>query len=110
MAIRALVFDVFGTLVDWRSGVAREAGRILGAALDAGAFADAWRARYQPSLEQVRTGRRPWADLDTLHAESLEDILAQFGIVGLGPDAKRELSAHKAPNGSVVGRGRAPRR
>lgn len=91
MTIRALVFDVFGTLVDWRSGVAREAGRILGPGFDAGAFADAWRARYQPSLEQVRTGHRPWADLDTLHAESLEEILAQFGITGLGLEAKRHL-------------------
>lgn len=91
MAIRALVFDVFGTLVDWRSGIAREAERILGPNLDGGAFADAWRARYQPSLEPIRAGRRPWADLDTLHAESLDEILAQFGIGGLDAGAKHDL-------------------
>ncbi|KQP58804.1 haloacid dehalogenase type II [Methylobacterium sp. Leaf108] len=88
MAIRALVFDVFGTLVDWRSGVAREAARLLGPGLDGGAFADAWRARYQPSLEPVRAGMRPFVDLDTIHAESLGDVLAQFGMADT-PDAVR---------------------
>lgn len=94
MTVRALVFDVFGTLVDWRSGVAREAGRLLGAhapGLDAGAFADAWRARYQPSMEPVRDGTRPFADLDTLQGESLPDVLAQFGVGGVPDDVQREL-------------------
>lgn len=94
MTIRALVFDVFGTLVDWRSGVAREAGRLLTPVmpgLDAGAFADAWRARYQPSMETVRSGARPFVDLDTLHAESLPDVLAQFGIAGLPEATRAEL-------------------
>ncbi|MHC2001522.1 haloacid dehalogenase type II [Methylobacterium sp. CM6241] len=92
--IRALVFDVFGTLVDWRSGVAREAARLLGAeapSLDAGAFADAWRRRYGPSMETVRSGGRPFVDLDTLHAESLPLVLAEFGIVGAPDATRREL-------------------
>jgi len=94
VTVRALVFDVFGTLVDWRSGVAREAARLLGAyapALDAGAFADAWRGRYNPSMETVRSGARPFVDLDTLQAESLPDVLAQFGIAGVPEDVRREL-------------------
>ena len=83
MAVRALVFDTFGTLVDWRSGVAREAVRLLADRapfLDGGAFADAWRARYQPSMETVRSGARAFVDLDVLQAESLEDVLAEFGV------------------------------
>ena len=91
MAIRALVFDVFGTLVDWRSGVAREAERLLApyaAALDGGAFADAWRARYGPSMEPVRSGARPYRDLDALQGETLPEVLAAFGIAGV-PDAVR---------------------
>ncbi|GJE47066.1 (S)-2-haloacid dehalogenase 4A [Methylobacterium tardum] len=94
MTVRALVFDVFGTLVDWRSGVAREAARLLAPVapnLDAGAFADAWRARYNPSMETVRSGARPFVDLDTLQAESLPDVLAQFGITGVSEAVQREL-------------------
>ncbi|WP_232629738.1 haloacid dehalogenase type II [Methylobacterium sp. Leaf118] len=89
MAIRALVFDTFGTLVDWRSGVAREAERLC-PGLDGGAFADAWRARYQPSMEPVRAGRRPFADLDVLQAESLADVLSEFGRV-VAPETRHEL-------------------
>ena len=94
MTVRALVFDVFGTLVDWRSGVAREAARLLtplAPGLYVGAFADAWRARYQPSMEPVRDGTRPFVDLDTLQAESLPDVLAQFGIGGVPDDVRAEL-------------------
>ena len=82
--VRALLFDVFGTVVDWRSGVAREATPFLrrrGAeSVDPLAFADAWRASYQPAMEQVRSGRRPFTRLDVLHRESLETILPEFGI------------------------------
>ncbi|MDP4023914.1 haloacid dehalogenase type II [Methylobacterium sp. NEAU 140] len=94
MTIRALVFDVFGTLVDWRSGVAREAARLVGPLapnLDAGAFADAWRDRYQPSMERVRSGERPFVDLDTLQAESLPGVLAGLGIEGVAADVRAEL-------------------
>lgn len=82
--VRALVFDVFGTVVDWREGVAREAAPFLarhGApGADPRAFADAWRARYQPAMEAVRAGRRPFARLDALHREELLAVLPGFGI------------------------------
>ena len=81
--VRALTFDVFGTVVDWRSGVAREAEALLsrkGHALDWPAFADRWRARYQPALEEVRSGRRPFAPLDELHRENLAALLEEEGI------------------------------
>jgi len=82
-AIKALTFDVFGTVVDWRSGVAREAKALLapkGHSLGWGAFADRWRALYQPAMERVRTGARPFTILDTLHRENLVVLLAELGI------------------------------
>jgi 2-haloacid dehalogenase len=94
MHVRALVFDVFGTLVDWRSGVMREASRLLAPyapGLDVGAFVDSWRGRYLPSMETVRSGHRPFVDLDTLHAESLTDVLADFGVAGVPPEVSTEL-------------------
>ncbi|MFH5925593.1 haloacid dehalogenase type II [Roseomonas xinghualingensis] len=82
--VRALVFDVFGTVVDWRSGVAREAAPFLArhgvGAADPAAFADAWRRRYQPAMEEVRSGRRAFTRLDVLHRENLEAVLPDFGI------------------------------
>jgi 2-haloacid dehalogenase len=81
---KALVFDVFGTCVDWRSSIAREGealGRRLGATgVDWLAFADAWRARYQPQMETVRNGQRPWTTLDVLHREALDTVLPAFGL------------------------------
>lgn len=88
----ALLFDVFGTVVDWRTGVAREAAAVFGAGLDAAAFADAWRARYQPAMEAVRSGRREWTVLDVLHRENLEQVLAQFGLQDPGPARLDELN------------------
>lgn len=82
--IRALVFDVFGTVVDWRGGVIRGAQPFLqrfgrpGA--DPGAFADAWRRRYGPSTDAVLSGERPFVRLDVLHRENLEAILPEFEI------------------------------
>ncbi|CAB3745891.1 haloacid dehalogenase type II [Paraburkholderia solisilvae] len=82
--VKAFVFDVFGTLVDWRGGVAREAAAFLQrhgrSAQEADAFADAWRALYQPAMEKVRRGERPFVKLDVLHRENLEQVLAVFGI------------------------------
>jgi 2-haloacid dehalogenase len=80
--VRALLFDVFGTVVDWRSGIVREAAPFLSRhRVDAHphAFADAWRRRYQPAMEEVRSGRRPFVRLDVLHRESLEATLTEFG-------------------------------
>jgi 2-haloacid dehalogenase len=79
MAVRALVFDVFGTLVDWRSGIAA-AFWATGVTGDPHELADAWRARYAPILAEVNAGVRPWANFDELHLETLEDLLAERGI------------------------------
>jgi 2-haloacid dehalogenase len=88
LGVRALLFDVFGTLVDWRTSIAREAEKILRPlmpSLDGTAFADAWRGQYQPGMEEVRTGRQPFAKLDVLHRRNLERILPRFGLSDL-PD------------------------
>ena len=85
-SIRALTFDVFGTVVDWRSGIIREAeaiGRSRGISRDWAKFADAWRALYNPSMDRVRRGELPWKPLDELHRSALEQILPEFGIEGL---------------------------
>ncbi|MGH7399884.1 MAG: haloacid dehalogenase type II [Candidatus Rokuibacteriota bacterium] len=87
-SIGALTFDVFGTVVDWRSSVIREGlafGKPRGLSVDWAKFADAWRGLYQPAMEEVRSGRRPWAKLDELHRESLVRLLADFGISGVSP-------------------------
>jgi len=82
--VRALLFDVFGTVVDWRTGMARETAQFLrrhgAGSVDPFAFADAWRAGYQPAMEEVRSGRRAFTRLDVLHQENLESILLKFGI------------------------------
>jgi 2-haloacid dehalogenase len=92
---RALFFDVFGTLVDWRSGIARESERILaplGHGCDWAAFADAWRAEYQPGMEEVRAGRIPFSRLDVLHRRNLERILPRFGLRDLPEETLRALT------------------
>ncbi|MGY1784044.1 haloacid dehalogenase type II [Geodermatophilus sp. SYSU D00698] len=91
MDVGALAFDVFGTVVDWRAGVAREAARLLGPDVDAHAFADAWRARYRPSMEEVRSGGRPFVPLDVLHRESLPEALAEAGAGPVPDDVAAEL-------------------
>ena len=93
--VKALFFDVFGTLADWRSGIAREAEIILapsGYALDWLAFADAWRDQYQPAMEEVRAGRIPFCKLDVLHRRNLDRILPRFGISDLNDDVARDLT------------------
>ncbi len=85
-------FDVFGTVVDWRSGVARAAGPFLerhGIAVDPFDFADQWRALYQPAMQAVREGQRPWVRLDVLQRENLEQLLSRQGAdVGALPEAE----------------------
>jgi 2-haloacid dehalogenase len=92
---KALFFDVFGTLVDWRKSVAREAEVILcpvGYRLDWLAFADAWRGEYQPGMEEVRSGRIPFCKLDVLHRRNLERLLPRFGLQKLPPDVLHQLT------------------
>lgn len=94
---KALIFDVFGTCVDWRTGVATEAARWfakLGLEIDSLAFADAWRAEYQPAMERVRKGNRGYVDLDDLHRENLDLILEKFGISDRFDDASRDQLNH----------------
>lgn len=93
--VKALFFDVFGTVVDWRSGVAREARTQLGArgvSLDWFEFADAWRAEYQPAMEEVRSGRIPFSRLDVIHRGMLERIRPRFGLQGLDDSLMAELN------------------
>jgi 2-haloacid dehalogenase len=83
--VKALIYDTFGTCVDWRSGVAREVEKVArakGVELDPIAFAVAWRDNYQPSMETVRSGQRPWTILDVLHRETLVTLLPRFGLAG----------------------------
>jgi 2-haloacid dehalogenase len=94
-SVKALFFDVFGTLVDWRRGVAREAESILkplGFHLDWRAFADAWRDQYQPGMEQVRSGAIPYAKLDVLHLQMLQRILPSFGLDQIAPSVQDQLT------------------
>jgi 2-haloacid dehalogenase len=95
LGVRALFFDVFGTLVDWRSSVAREAECVLkplGHRLDWAAFADAWRAEYQPGMEEVRSGRIPFSKLDVLHRRNLERFIPRFGLAKLSDGVLHELT------------------
>jgi 2-haloacid dehalogenase len=83
LPVRAVMFDVFGTVVDWRSGIAAAVAgfaRGHGLDLDPGAFADAWRGQYQPSMRRVRSGERPFVTLDVLHRENLDDALRERGL------------------------------
>jgi len=94
-AVKALFFDVFGTLVDWRTSIARETEEILkgrGYALDWSNFADAWRDKYQPAMEEVRSGHAAYCKLDVLHRQNLESILPDFKISGLREEELRELN------------------
>ncbi len=95
LSVRALFFDVFGTLVDWRSGVAREAEYILslqGITLDWLAFADAWRGEYQAGMEEVRAGRGAYADLDVIHRRNLDRILPRFDLAQLDEAIREDLT------------------
>ena len=93
--VRALVFDVFGTLVDWRGSIAREVQALLtprGVQTDWLAFADAWRAQYQPAMEEVRTGQIPFSKLDVLHRRNLEVVLKQFKVHDLDESTRAHLN------------------
>src|SRR3989475_4411234 len=89
MNVKALTFDVFGTVVDWRSSLIREGealGKKKGLSVDWPAFADAWRGLYQPNLTKVRNGEMPWTKLDDLHRMALDRLIIDFKIAGLSED------------------------
>jgi 2-haloacid dehalogenase len=102
--IKAILFDTFGTVVDWRSGVARDVtdfARRHRIDLDTAGFADAWRAKYEPSMERIRNENREFVPPDQLHLENLHATLAEFGLnavdfprtTELGPDQTKDLAA-----------------
>lgn len=94
-SVKALVFDVFGTVVDWRSGIMREVealGRAKGLDVDAARFADDWRAGYQPAMQRVRSGELPWTRIDDLHRMILDGLLQKHGVGGLDEAEKAELN------------------
>lgn len=95
MKVDVVAFDVFGTSVDWWTGITRRIAAVAadaGIAVDAAALAGAWRDRYLPSMARVREGERPWTPLDTLHRESLDDLLEAFGVADRFDEAaRREL-------------------
>jgi 2-haloacid dehalogenase len=95
LTVKALFFDVFGTLVDWRTSIAREAEALLkpkAVTLDYLAFADAWRGEYQGAMEEVRAGRIGFCKLDLLHRRNLERTLDRFGVSNLGEEEKRAFN------------------
>lgn len=93
--VKALVFDVFGTIVDWRGSLIADLsafGAAHGIAADWTALVDAWRGAYAPSMDRVRRGARPWAPLDVLHRETLDRLVRDFGIAGLDEAALRHIN------------------
>ncbi len=93
--VKALVFDVFGTVVHWRGSLIPDLGAFgaaRGLAADWPALVDAWRGAYVPSMDRVRRGERPFAMLDVLHRETLDRLIAEFGIAGLDEAARRDMT------------------
>jgi 2-haloacid dehalogenase len=93
--VKALVFDTFGTVVDWRSSLIVELsafGRQRGISADWALLVDEWRAAYYPSMDRVRKGEQPWTTLDALHRQSLERLVASFGVNNLSPKDLDELT------------------
>lgn len=88
-SVQALVFDVFGTVVDWRASIIRE-GQLLAARkgydVDWGEFADRWRSGYGPAMNKVRTGELPWTKIDDLHRMILDELVVEFGLTGMTED------------------------
>jgi 2-haloacid dehalogenase len=93
--VKALTFDVFGTVVDWRGSLIEE-GRRLGRRkkikIDWAAFADAWRGGYRPAMDRVRRGELPWTNIDGLHRSILDELLVRFAIAGLTEADKDQLN------------------
>jgi 2-haloacid dehalogenase len=93
--VHALLFDVFGTVVDWRASLIDDLSAFAvgrGLNVDWAGFADDWRALYQPAMEEVRTGRRAWTVLDVLHRESLDKLIAKYAIAGLSETDKDHIN------------------
>lgn len=95
MTIRALTFDVFGTVVDWRSAIIAELealGKARQVEADWTAFVDQWKAYYRPAMDQVNAGRRPWTNVDVIYREALDALLPQYGLDTLGEAERNDLT------------------
>lgn len=93
--VKAFIFDVFGTVVDWRGSLIKqcqEFGRVKGIEADWASFADAWRGKYRPYMDKVRHGELPWTNLDALHRMGLKDVLLEFEITGLSDEELTEMN------------------
>ena len=93
--VKALVFDVFGTVVDWHGSVAREVRELAkakGLRLNAAKFATAWRAGYRPAMDRVRNGEAPFQKIDAIHRAILEEVLRQFKVTALTEEEKTQLN------------------
>lgn len=94
-SVKALTFDVFGTVVDWRSTLIRECtllGKSKGIKLDWAEFADAWRSGYAPAMNKVRNGELPWMNIDEIHRRILDELIRDFNIRGLRESEKSDLN------------------
>ena len=95
-AVKAILFDTFGTISDWRSSIARQATAVAHQKglqdFDGDAFARAWRAGYRPGMAKVKSGERPWTPIDVIHRERLEEILPQFNLDMLNEDERVDLN------------------
>jgi len=94
-SVKVLAFDVFGTVVNWRSSVIAEGaefGKAKGLNIDWAAFADTWRSIYRPYMDRVGTGNLPWTKLDHLHRQMLEETLSKFAINNLSEDEKQHFN------------------
>jgi 2-haloacid dehalogenase len=110
-SVKALVFDVFGTVVDWRGSIIEEGhawGKTKGISVDWARFADQWRDGYMPSMNRVRKGEIPWTNLDRLHRAILENLLEEFNIEGLSEEEKDPLEPRLAPPKAVARLHRRP--
>ena len=86
IAVKAILFDTFGTVVDWRGSLIAELGAFgaaRGIVADWTGLVDAWRANYAPSMDRVRRGEQPWTKLDVLHRATLDELVVRFGVSGL---------------------------
>ena len=93
--VKSLIFDVFGTVLDWRSSIinqCQELGRLKGVEADWGEFADSWRGQYRPFMDKVRNGDLPWTNLDELHRMSLDVVLDQFGLAGFSDSERDQMN------------------
>ena len=93
--VRALAFDVFGTVVDYRSTIIAEGADLnqaKGLTVDWAAFADDWRGQYRPNMQRVARGELPWMNLDALHRRALDELLERYGVTTLSEEEKQRLN------------------